>query len=381
MKRFQFLIVLLLTFGFISLNAGEIKEKLGIGFIVNSQRLFGDTRNGNFTYGVNPMVLRYNIKPFAYLESDIGFTQLTTQIEGFDRRTEIFNLGVKAGYRFLHTQKINPLLYLGLGMFNSQVDKWSRTWGGYGAVGVGTELFLNNFIGINLNADYRYTTGDNFDGGNISSRKDGFINIGLGLNYYLGKRTKYMPNQEFTNSTPESDLFVEQVPAENKTTGNNNHKANSTSGQELQPKTPKASPVKKADNVETAALTDPGDIKTPPAKRKQTYYTVQSGDYLSKISLEYYGLATRFDEIIAANPDAIKDPDIIHSGQKLMIPFIKKEILYYTVRPNDWLSKIALKYYGDINRHMYLLKANQEAIKEPNLIYAGQSLRIPPLTE
>jgi LysM repeat protein len=53
--------------------------------------------------------------------------------------------------------------------------------------------------------------------------------------------------------------------------------------------------------------------------QKRTY-TVKSGDSLSKISLAIYGHAARWPEIFEANKDKIKDPNMIHPGQELIIP-------------------------------------------------------------
>lgn len=49
-------------------------------------------------------------------------------------------------------------------------------------------------------------------------------------------------------------------------------------------------------------------------------YTVKSGDSLSKIARQFYGDATQWKKIHAANRDAIPDPDLIHPGLQLTIP-------------------------------------------------------------
>ena len=43
----------------------------------------------------------------------------------------------------------------------------------------------------------------------------------------------------------------------------------------------------------------------------------------------------------------------------------------------DNLSKIAKKFYGDPNQYNKIFEANREVIKDPNLIYPGQKIRIP----
>ncbi|MEO6155868.1 MAG: LysM and BON domain-containing protein [Thermomonas sp.] len=49
-------------------------------------------------------------------------------------------------------------------------------------------------------------------------------------------------------------------------------------------------------------------------------YTVKSGDTLSKISKEMYGEANKYNQIFEANKPMLKDPDKIYPGQVLRIP-------------------------------------------------------------
>lgn len=50
----------------------------------------------------------------------------------------------------------------------------------------------------------------------------------------------------------------------------------------------------------------------------------------------------------------------------------------HIVKPGDWLSKIAITYYGDMNRWPVIYDANRSVIgNDPNLIKPGQRLVIP----
>lgn len=60
----------------------------------------------------------------------------------------------------------------------------------------------------------------------------------------------------------------------------------------------------------------------PPAPEKQ-FYTVKKGDYLSKIAKEVYGDARKYPVIFEANKPMLKDPDLIYPGQVLVIPPLK----------------------------------------------------------
>lgn len=49
-------------------------------------------------------------------------------------------------------------------------------------------------------------------------------------------------------------------------------------------------------------------------------YTVQAGDTLSAIAANFYGDATAFHILVAANPLTIADPDLIFPGMEIRVP-------------------------------------------------------------
>ena len=82
-------------------------------------------------------------------------------------------------------------------------------------------------------------------------------------------------------------------------------------------------PKPKADfsNVQGGASSTapPPKPAAPPVIEPRTY-TVVAGDSLSKIAKREYGKASLWPRIFEANKDQIKNPDLIHPGQKLRIP-------------------------------------------------------------
>jgi nucleoid-associated protein YgaU len=52
---------------------------------------------------------------------------------------------------------------------------------------------------------------------------------------------------------------------------------------------------------------------------------------------------------------------------------------YHDVVSGDTLSKISKKFYGDAMKYNIIFEANKPMLKDPNKIYPGQKLRIPPL--
>lgn len=51
--------------------------------------------------------------------------------------------------------------------------------------------------------------------------------------------------------------------------------------------------------------------------------------------------------------------------------------VFYTVKSGDTLSKIAKETLGDANRYCEIFEANKPMLSDPDKIYPGQSLRIP----
>lgn len=54
------------------------------------------------------------------------------------------------------------------------------------------------------------------------------------------------------------------------------------------------------------------------------FHTVAKGDTLGKIAKHYYGNAMKYPEIFEANKPMLKDPDLIYPGQVLRIPSLDK---------------------------------------------------------
>jgi len=57
---------------------------------------------------------------------------------------------------------------------------------------------------------------------------------------------------------------------------------------------------------------------TPITTTPGNYYTVVRGDTLWSIAKKFYNDGSRYPEIAKANN--ISNPDLIHAGQKLLIP-------------------------------------------------------------
>ena len=61
------------------------------------------------------------------------------------------------------------------------------------------------------------------------------------------------------------------------------------------------------------------DIKVADTSLYATH-TVVKGETLGKIAKHYYGKVMKYKDIFEANTDILKNPDVIHPGQELVIP-------------------------------------------------------------
>ena len=67
-------------------------------------------------------------------------------------------------------------------------------------------------------------------------------------------------------------------------------------------------------------MPDFSNVESGSSSTATKIYEVVSGDSLSKIAKREYGNANDWRRIFEANQDILKDPDKIYPGQKLKIP-------------------------------------------------------------
>lgn len=88
----------------------------------------------------------------------------------------------------------------------------------------------------------------------------------------------------------------------------------------------------------------------------------------------------------AASPDAMEKAVLLAGNvqgvgevkaEGLSAPEQTVEVEYYVIEKGDTLSAIAKRFYGDANAYPRIFEANREVIKDANLIYPGQKIRIP----
>ena len=80
----------------------------------------------------------------------------------------------------------------------------------------------------------------------------------------------------------------------------------------------------------------------------------------------------------SAAPAARADFSDVQSSSSTTAPRTYEQQKTYTVVSGDTPSKIAKREYGDAGKWQAIYQANRDKIKDPDLIYPGQVLTLPP---
>jgi len=75
-----------------------------------------------------------------------------------------------------------------------------------------------------------------------------------------------------------------------------------------------------AGNVQGVSEVKTDKLQAPPIQAKVEYYIIKKGDTLSAIAKQFYGKASDYPKIFEANREVIKDANLIFPGQKIRIP-------------------------------------------------------------
>jgi len=129
-----------------------------------------------------------------------------------------------------------------------------------------------------------------------------------------------------------------------------------------------------------------GEDKT---KSIETLITKDLGDKINDLRVDFVdGLVTLYGK---CDTSATKEKAVLLAGnlkdvervndENLEAPPAEEETEFYTVKSGDSLWKIAQKFYGNGNKYQRIFEANKEVIKNPDLIYPGQTLRLPKIKE
>ncbi len=78
--------------------------------------------------------------------------------------------------------------------------------------------------------------------------------------------------------------------------------------------------------------------------------------------------------LVVGNTEGIAQVD-----DRMDVENAEPEAVFHTVEREDSLESISEKHYGDPNQYPLIFEANKPMLQDPDKIYPGQVLRIPPL--
>ena len=90
-------------------------------------------------------------------------------------------------------------------------------------------------------------------------------------------------------------------------------------------------------------------------------------------------IAGNIEGISHVNADQLITEDMMSSDIQEEEHIEMPEEIFYTIKDGDTLWGIATRFYNDGTKYPHIVDANLEVIKDPNLIYEGQTIRIPEL--
>jgi nucleoid-associated protein YgaU len=75
-----------------------------------------------------------------------------------------------------------------------------------------------------------------------------------------------------------------------------------------------------AGNIQGVGEVKVTDLKAPPQEHDVEFHVIEKGDTLWALAKRFYGDGNAYPRIFEANREVIKDPDLIFVGQKIRIP-------------------------------------------------------------
>jgi len=201
MKRMIFIVAIISTLSLLASSASAqlSSSRLGWGFDIGGQRIYCDKPKTGVGGGIEGYA-KYAISPRFFAVGSFGYGELSDGTLIFDKctfSTDVLNLDLKAAVNLASGGNLIPYAYAGLGAIWFRHDPGKTPgfpghyFGGYfdaaWMFGGGFEYRLSPRMALNTYVDYRFTSGDDLDGGynsQWSKSKDGYLNFRSGLTFY-----------------------------------------------------------------------------------------------------------------------------------------------------------------------------------------------------
>lgn len=111
------------------------------------------------------------------------------------------------------------------------------------------------------------------------------------------------------------------------------------------------------------------------AEKEKAILAIGNLDGVEKV-IDRFKIAVDAAQLPTGTTVAASAPETVDAANE---PAGQADSVFYTVKSGDTLSKIAKEHYHDANKYNAIFKANEPMLKHPDKIYPGQVLRIPKL--
>lgn len=176
-----------ILFGIIPLFAGDNAPqglKLGLNYgVLNFQSDISPENIGN--YGEGSVTLPVSNKFSIMLAGGYGAQQFIPTNDLIT--TNLISCDVRGIIQLPKRALFTPKLYLGASIINFKRGNWPAYWDGAGLAGGGFDVGLSKRLSLSLTADYRFTSGDDFDGV-AKGGKDSYLIAKAGIEYSLPRK-------------------------------------------------------------------------------------------------------------------------------------------------------------------------------------------------
>jgi len=209
-------VLLFVIISFSSVFGQSYTDKLGVGFNLGGQLIFGD---GGYEPGFGiglETYLRYKLDDKFSLAASLGYGELsdgTFHLDKSNFTTNMLTFDLKGMYDFRPQKILKPVLYAGIGAFSFKNDLYEQRYGDFSFfLGAAIEYMLNPTLGLIVQGDYRYTTSEDLDniGDNDNAldftSNDGYLNIRGGFTYYFGEQAKETTPKVLADRAPIDEI-------------------------------------------------------------------------------------------------------------------------------------------------------------------------------
>lgn len=143
----------------------------------------------------------------------------------------------------------------------------------------------------------------------------------------------------------------------------------------------------KPDAITAAAPAELAALNQKAADAIRAYIQTQNLD-VKDLAVAYDGTSSAVTVSGTAADQATREKILLCCGNvssvekvndQMTVNAASEEARFHTVKSGDTLSRISKEMYGDASKYSVIFEANKPMLKDPDRIYPGQMLRIPPL--